>query len=46
MNLSKPDIAGRVSPDSNAQKPILEGIGLSKHFAVESCLLQPKKPPV
>ncbi len=46
MNLSKPDIAGRVSPDSNAQKPILEGIGLSKHFAVESGLLQPKKPPV
>ncbi|WP_029573794.1 ATP-binding cassette domain-containing protein, partial [Pseudomonas syringae] len=46
MNLSKPDITGRVSPDSNAQKPILEGIGLSKHFAVESGFLQPKKPPV
>ena len=27
-------------------KPILECIGLSKHFAVESGLFQPKKPPV
>ena len=29
-----------------AEKPILEGIDLSKHFAVESGLFQPKKPPV
>ncbi len=31
---------------ANAAKPILEGIALRKHFAVESGLFQAKKPPV
>ena len=46
MSPSEREIVERITLERTAQKPILEGVGLSKHFGVESGLFQRKKPPV
>jgi peptide/nickel transport system ATP-binding protein len=46
MSPSEREIVERITQERALQKPILEGVGLSKHFPVESGLFQRKQPPV
>ncbi|WP_426140836.1 ABC transporter ATP-binding protein [Pseudomonas sp. DWP3-1-2] len=46
MSPSDRDVVERITLERTSPKPILESIGLSKHFSVESGLFQRKKPPV